>query len=154
VGPAFVLTTTPQLDYDPASVRPAKISAFRHSLRHVPLKLSLLPFRQDLPGSILASRKHRREDARMTTVMRSYLGLALVALLPTAVLAQDESAAMDDAIDELEEMAVEVSEFVGDVRFVERDVRSLLDLWDEFSEFDDNDDEDDALDFDAILADS
>lgn len=90
----------------------------------------------------------------MATVMRTFLGCALAALLPMTVSAQDESAAMDDAVDQLDQMAVAVSRFVGDVRFDESDVRSLLDHWDEFSEFEDHDDEEDTLDFDAILADS
>ena len=46
--PHFSITTL-------VSVRLAKISAFRYSLRIVPLKLLLLPFCQGFPGSILAS---------------------------------------------------------------------------------------------------
>lgn len=95
-----------------------------------------------------------KENARMAIFMRKLLSFALIAMVQVAVFAQDESASMEEAIDTLDQMATEVSDFVGHVRFDEDDVRSLIDLWDEFSDFGSNYDDDDAtMDFDAILGD-
>ena len=69
-------------------------------------------------------------------------------------VAQSEEDPAAEATRKLEEMVVEVNEFVGDVRFDEADVESLIELWDELTEFgqmmEDDDDEmmklDEALD--------
>lgn len=90
----------------------------------------------------------------MAIVIRKLRSLALVALAPVAVFAQDESAAMEEAIAALDQTVAEVSEFAGEVRFDEGDVRSLIDLWDEFSAFEAAEDDEDTIEFDAILGDS
>ena len=91
----------------------------------------------------------------MATSIRKFLSVALVVLVPVAVFAQNESVAMEEAIDTLDQMVVDVVEFVGDVRFDEDDVKSLIDLGDEYSEFgDDYDDDNDTIDFNTILSDN
>lgn len=93
----------------------------------------------------------------MRIVIRTILAIVLVALLPVALHAQDEFAAMQEGQEELDQMFSAVGAFVGDVRFDEGDVRSLIDLWEEWSEFGDEqeDDEEDAvIDFESLLRDS
>jgi len=93
----------------------------------------------------------------MRIVIRTILAVVLVALAPVALHAQDEIAVMQEAQEELDQMFAGVGAFVGDVRFNEGDVRSLIDLWEEWNELGDEqeDDEDDAvIDFESILRDS
>jgi methyl-accepting chemotaxis protein len=54
-----------------------------------------------------------------------------------------------------EEMMANVNDFVGDVRFDEADVVSLIELWDEYNEFGEQieDDDEEIVDFDEIVAD-
>jgi hypothetical protein len=74
--------------------------------------------------------------------------------VPIAVIAQGVEQATVEALDTLDKMSVEVNEFVGDVRFDESDVRSLIDLWEEYTEFSEDDYEsDDEIDFESVLDD-
>jgi hypothetical protein len=62
--------------------------------------------------------------------------------------------ATEEALDTLDRMSVDVNNFVGDVRFNESDVVSLIDLWEEFTEFSENGYEsDDEFDFESVLND-
>lgn len=89
----------------------------------------------------------------MMTV-RKLLNVLLIALVPIVVFAQDVEQAAEEALVTLDEMSVEVNRFVGDVRFEESDVRSLIELWDEYTEFGENDYEtDDEFDFESVLND-
>lgn len=63
----------------------------------------------------------------MMTV-RKLLNVALIALVPVAVFAQDVEQAAEEALESLDQMSVEVNNFVGDVRFDESDVKSLIEL--------------------------
>ena len=82
------------------------------------------------------------------------LAVVLVAVAPIAVFAQDAEQATKEALDKLDQMSVEVNSFVGDVRFNESDVKSLIDLWEEYSEIgeDEYEDEEDIV-FESILDD-
>jgi hypothetical protein len=89
----------------------------------------------------------------MMTV-RKLLNVALIALVPVAVFAQDVEQAAEEALESLDQMSVEVNNFVGDVRFDESDVKSLIELWEEYTEFEEDDYEsDDDFDFESILND-
>lgn len=85
--------------------------------------------------------------------------MSAVALLIVGVVcpeaAQSEEDAVAEANKKLQAMVVEVNEFVGDVRFNEADVASLIELWDEYNEFGQTmeDDDDEMVDFDEVLAD-
>jgi len=87
-----------------------------------------------------------------------WICVAMVVLVGAVgpVAAQSESDAMAEANRKLEEIVAEVNDFVGDVRFDEADVESLIELWPEFDELesllDDGDDEE-LVDFDAVMAD-
>lgn len=89
----------------------------------------------------------------MTLTFRKLLGLALVVVAPIAAFAQDVGEATEEALKKLDQMSVEVNNFVGDVRFDENDVRSLIDLWDEYSEIgeDEFDPENEDIDFAELL---
>lgn len=83
------------------------------------------------------------------------LAVALFVAAPVAVIAQDMEQAAQDALETLEQMSVEVNNFVGNVRFDEGDVRSLIDLWDEYADFgEDADESDDDFDFESMLDDA
>ena len=89
----------------------------------------------------------------MMTV-RKLLNVALIALVPVAVFAQDVEQAAEEALESLDQMSVEVNNFVGDVRFDESDVKSLIELWEEYTEFEEDDYEsDDDFDFVSVLND-
>lgn len=84
---------------------------------------------------------------------RGFIFALVCMLAPPCALAQSE---MDDAIAEMEAMVSGMSAFIGDVRFNESDVVSLIELWDEFDAIEglaDDEDESEAMDFDAILED-
>ena len=89
----------------------------------------------------------------MMTV-RKLLNVALIALVPVAVFAQDVEQAAEEALESLDQMSVEVNNFVGDVRFDESDVKSLIELWEEYTEFEEDDYEsDEGMDFESVLDD-
>ena len=71
------------------------------------------------------------------------------------MIAQSQEDVFEESNRKFEAMVVEVNDFVGDVRFTEADVESLIELWDEYSDFGQtiDDDDDETLDFDEILAD-
>ena len=92
----------------------------------------------------------------MVKNVRNLLAVMLIAAAPAVVFAQDTEQATKEALEKLDKMSVEVNSFVGDVRFDESDVKSLIDLWDEYSEigedeYEDEDEED--IDFESILDD-
>ena len=88
----------------------------------------------------------------MAENVRKLLALALIAVAPIAVFAQDAEQATEEALDKLDQMSVEVNSFVGDVRFNESDVKSLIDLWEEYSEIGENEYEsEEEFDFESIL---
>ncbi len=87
-------------------------------------------------------------------IFRKLVNAILIALVPIAVFAQDVEQAAEEALETLDQMSVEVNEFVGDVRFDESDVRSLIELWDEYVEFgEDSYETDDDADFESMLND-
>jgi Xaa-Pro aminopeptidase len=58
---------------------------------------------------------------------------------------------------QFEQWAINLSEFVKDVRFIEEDVQSLISLWDDFNAIGDqepDDDEGEYVDFNSILNDA
>ena len=83
---------------------------------------------------------------------RGFIFALFCMLAPPGTLAQSE---MDDAIAEMEAMVSGMSAFIGDIRFKESDVVSLIELWDEFDAIEglDAEEESEAMDFDAILGD-
>ena len=90
----------------------------------------------------------------MAENVRKLLAMVLITGASIAAFAQDSQQATKDALDELDQMSVQVNSFVGDVRFNESDVKSLIDLWEEYSEIggDDYESEEDT-DFESILND-
>ena len=90
----------------------------------------------------------------MAENVRKLLAVVLIAVAPFVVFAQDVEQATQEALDKLERMSVEVNSFVGDVRFTESDVKSLIDLWEEYSEIGEDQYEDEEnIDFESILDD-
>jgi uncharacterized protein (DUF302 family) len=82
------------------------------------------------------------------------LAVVLVAIAPITMFAQDAEQATKEALDKLEQMSVEVNSFVGDVRFDESDVNSLIDLWEEYSEIGEDEYEtEEGIEFESILND-
>jgi hypothetical protein len=90
----------------------------------------------------------------MAKYIRILLAVAVFAAAPIVVLAQDVDQATREALDKLDQMSVEVNNFVGDVRFDEKDVTSLIELWEEYSAFGEDEYEaDDDIDFESMLDD-
>ena len=90
----------------------------------------------------------------MAKKIRRLLALALIAAAPIVVVAQDVEQATREALDKLDQMSVEVNSFVGDVRFDESDVTSLIELWEEYTAFGEEEYEsDDDMDFASMLDD-
>ena len=90
----------------------------------------------------------------MAENIRKLLAAVLIAVAPIAVFAQGAEQATREALDELDQMSVEVNSFVGDVRFNESDVQNLIDLWEEYSEIGEDEFESEAdIDFQAMLSD-
>ena len=92
----------------------------------------------------------------MKTWMSYVCFLAVVfvgATWPYPAQAQEDGLA--ESGKKFEEMMANVNDFVGDVRFDEADVVSLIALWDEYNEFGDQieDDDEETVDFDEIVAD-
>ena len=90
----------------------------------------------------------------MAENLRKLLAVVLIAVAPISVIAQDAEQATKEALDKLDQMSVEVNSFVGDVRFNESDVKSLIDLWEEYSEIGENEYEsEEDIEFESILND-
>ena len=90
----------------------------------------------------------------MAKYISRLLAVAVFAAAPIVVLAQDVDQATREALDKLDQMSVEVNNFVGDVRFDEKDLTSLIDLWEEYSDFgDDEYESDEDMDFESMLDD-
>ena len=90
----------------------------------------------------------------MAEKIRKSLAVVLIAAAPIAMFAQDVEQATKEALDELDQMSVEVNSFVGDVRFDESDVQRLIDLWEEYSEIgEDEYESEEDIDFGSILND-
>jgi hypothetical protein len=88
------------------------------------------------------------------THAKSLLSVVLIALATAALHAQDVEQATQEALDKLDRMSVEVNSFVGDVRFTESDVKSLIDLWEEYSEIgEDEYESEEDIDFESMLDD-
>jgi hypothetical protein len=83
----------------------------------------------------------------MAEKIRNLLAVVLIAAAPIAVFAQDSEPVSEEALEKLDQMSVQVNDFVGDVRFDESDVRGLIDLWEEYTEF--GEDEYEADDYDG-----
>jgi hypothetical protein len=102
----------------------------------------------------VSSARDRKENKKMAENVRKMLAVVLIAAAPIAAFAQDVEQATKDALDKLDQMSVEVNSFVGDVRFDESDVRSLIDLWDEYSEIGEDEYEpEEDIAFESILSD-
>lgn len=90
----------------------------------------------------------------MAKNIRRLLVVALIAAAPIVAVAQDVEQATREALDKLDQMSVEVNNFVGDVRFNEKDVTSLIELWEEYTAFGEEEfDSDDDIDFESMLND-
>ena len=90
----------------------------------------------------------------MAENLRKLLAVVLIAIAPIAAFAQNAEQATKEALDKLDQMSVEVNSFVGDVRFNENDVKSMIDLWEEYSEIGENEYEsEEDIDFESILND-
>jgi hypothetical protein len=102
----------------------------------------------------VSSATDKKENKKMGKNAMKLLALALFVVAPVAVSAQNVEQATKEALDSLDQMSTEVNRFVGDVRFDESDVRSLIDLWDEYSEIgEDEYESEEDMDFESILND-
>jgi hypothetical protein len=102
----------------------------------------------------VSSATHRKENKKMAKKIRHLLAVVLIAAAPITVSAQDSEQVSEEALEKLAQMSVEVNDFVGDVRFNESDVRSLIDLWEEYTEFGEDEYEaDDDIEFESMLND-
>jgi hypothetical protein len=102
----------------------------------------------------VSSAQDTKENKKMMRNVINLLGVVLIAAAPVVVFAQDVEQATKEALEKLDQMSVEVNSFVGDVRFDENDVKSLIDLWDEYSEIGEDEYEDDEdIDFESVLDD-
>lgn len=96
---------------------------------------------------------HEQGDYRMMDA-KTLLSAVLLAFAPTLLPAQDLDQATQEALETLDQMSVEVNNFVGNVRFGEADVSSLIELWEEYNEFgEDQEEDDDVIDFESMLSD-
>lgn len=92
----------------------------------------------------------------MKRSIRVLAGAAVIVALSGITFGQSEPDPVADATREFETMVREVNAFVGDVRFDEADVESLIEHWPELSELEPmmaEEDEDDTFDFKSILSD-
>jgi hypothetical protein len=92
----------------------------------------------------------------MKRSIRVLVGAAVIVTLFGIAFGQSEPDTVAEATRDFETMVREVNAFVGDVRFDEGDVESLIEHWGELSELDplmDDEDEDETFDFKGILAD-
>ena len=88
------------------------------------------------------------------THAKSLLSVVLIALATAALHAQDVEQATQEALDKLDRMSAEVNSYVGDVRYTESDVKSLIDHWEEYSEIgEDEYESEDDIDFESMLDD-
>jgi len=84
--------------------------------------------------------------------------LSAALLLPSLSVAQDRAQSMQESMDKAEGTLSAMTEFVGDVRFDEADVKHVIELWPEFEELGEKisdeigEDEDSAPDFTAVLS--
>ena len=90
----------------------------------------------------------------MRSSKRYRISAALLAALAFACVQAQEG--LDEAAQDVDALVGAVNDFVGDVRFTEADIESLIEHWDEFNAIGEayEDEEDDIVDFDAILSDS
>jgi hypothetical protein len=90
----------------------------------------------------------------MAENLRKLLAVMVIAAAPIAVFAQDTEQATKEALDKLDQMSAEVNSFVGEVRFNESDVKSLIDLWEEYSEIgEDEFESEEDIEFESMLND-
>lgn len=93
----------------------------------------------------------------MNAAIRTLLVGILISAAPVATNGQDPYAGMEQSQQEVDQMFAALGEYVGDVRFDEDDVRSLIEHWDEWDQFgaqSGEDPDEDVIDFNAILLDS
>lgn len=92
----------------------------------------------------------------MKTTVQNILGVALSILMPLSANAQDAYAEMERAEKNVEQMLEAAGAFMGDVRFNEYDVTSLINLWGEWNEIGNTseDEDDEFIDFESIIKDS
>jgi len=102
----------------------------------------------------VSSATNHKEKKKMAENLSKLLAVVLIAAAPIAVFAQDTEQAKNEALDKLDQMSAEVNSFVGEVRFNESDVKSLIDLWEEYSEIGEDEFEpEEDIDFESMLND-
>ena len=90
----------------------------------------------------------------MAEHIRRLLVATYIVMASMVAFAQDVEQATEEALDQLDQMSVEVNSFVGDVRFNESDVQKLIDLWEEYSEIGEEEFEpEEDFDFESMLSD-
>jgi hypothetical protein len=81
----------------------------------------------------------------------TFLIIALTSAVPTNAQSQDE--AIQEALQQFDEMITKISDFTADVRFTEGDIESYIRHFEEFSSFEGQDDEEEIVDFNDVLTD-
>ena len=90
----------------------------------------------------------------MAEHIRRLIVVTYIVVASMVAFAQDVEHATEEALDQLDQMSVEVNSFVGDVRFNESDVQKLIDLWEEYSEIGEEEFEpEEDFDFESMLSD-
>jgi hypothetical protein len=81
----------------------------------------------------------------------SCLIIAVMSAVPAVAQSQDE--AVQEAMQQFDEMITKIANFTIDVRFTEGDLESYISHFDEFSSFEGQDAEEEIVDFKDVLAD-
>jgi len=81
----------------------------------------------------------------------TFLIIALTSAVPTNAQSQDE--AIQEALQQFDEMITKISDFTAEVRFTEGDIESYIRHFEEFSSFEGQDDEEEIVDFNDVLTD-
>jgi len=88
---------------------------------------------------------------RLAKLFLICLIVALISAVPANAQSQEE--AIQEALQQFDEMITKISDFTADVRFTEDDIESYIHHFEEFSSFEGQDDEEEIVDFSDVLAD-
>jgi len=87
----------------------------------------------------------------LSKVLQTCLIIALMSAVPATAQSQDE--AIQEALQQFDEMITKISDFTADVRFTEGDIESYISHFEEFSSFEGHEDDEEIVDFSDVLAD-
>lgn len=88
---------------------------------------------------------------RFARVFVTCLIVALISAVPANAQSQEE--AIQQAMQQFDEMITKISDFTADVRFTNDDIESYISHFEEFSSFEGQEDDEEIVDFSDVLAD-